>query len=628
MAETPETVAKLKQQLKDSERGRKEAEWGLAGLRANLRTQLLLIQNVAEDPLSVRRIVCEMRDELDTQEFGINVEYAWKQQDVEMLEEWVIKGGSIERRNLEGRTFLLRAAEEGVSILVDFCLRHSCDVNACDIFGWNALHYATEQNMIHVAEKLIDANINVSMLSKQKMHRNQIKHPVGTSAMDIADLKQYTDMIDLLHRNRSYTAAEMMEAISKGEEQIVRRYIECRGDIEARDNDGRTPMIAAATSCQRTIMRLLLDASCNINARDTVYNGTALIGLVCFSKREQERREIGEDLVNAGIDINAVNKFGWSALHYAVEHNLETIVGLLTSHAACTKDIESTTKLTRKTIPHPPGTKPIHVASRRGHTHLLKYLPDCYSLKKVTEDEARTASELGDVNVLQHYVNGGGNLEILDKMGRTLLIRACAYGRDKVVKFCLENNCNSRALDQEYKGTAMISCTCNDNLEKPRLRICKLLVKAGVDVNGVNKYGWSALHYAVEHDLQSVVEFLVFDANHRLDIESVQQMTRKRIPHGIKTTACDIGMRRKNHECVQTIKAKKYIDMMFQMQLEPILYETLRDKRHLPPLIPKLISDYLRAMLRVKDVRDELDSFGQYFPFMTKPQRAWNGNVG
>merc|ERR1719450_1697761 len=238
-------------------------------------------------------------------------------------------------------------------------------------------------------------------------------------------------MIDLLHRNRSYTASEMMEAISKGEEHIVRRYIECRGDIEARDNDGRTPMIAAATSCQRGIMRHLLDAGCNINARDTVYNGTALIGLVCFSKREEERQTIADDLIKAGIDINPVNKFGWSALHYAVEHNLETIVELLTAHPECKKDIESTTKLTRKTIPHPPGTKPIHVASRRGHTHLLKYLPDCYtcSLKKVTEDEARTASELGDVNVLQHYVNGGGDLEILDKMGRTLLIRACAYGR-------------------------------------------------------------------------------------------------------------------------------------------------------------------------------------------------------
>jgi len=578
-----------------------------AALRRNVRKQLLMIQKVADDPEMVRTVVCDLRAEIDNEEFTINVEDAFDRRDLNGMQQWVANGGDLDRMDRKGRTFLVRAVKAGWNALLFFCMERHCNINLTDMYGWNALHYAAEANLRGVAEALIAFHINVDLESTADLEFHSLMHPRGTTALQVATRRGHVEMAELLRKNRSYTVQELMDAVSKGDVQVVSRYIECGGDLEARDGDGRTPMISAATSCHRRIMNLLIKANCDVNARDTVYNGTALIGLVCFSKREEERRTIADDLIRAGININAVNKFGWSALHYAVEHNLESIVERLTDEPTCIKDLESTTKLTRKTIPHPPGTKPVHVASRRGHDHLLRYLPDCYSFRKVTQEEALAAAELGDVNVLQHYVRTGGILEFLDKMGRSILIRACAYGRDKVVKFCISQGGNSRARDTEYNGTAMISCTCNDNLEKPRLRICKLLVEAGVEVNGVNKYGWSALHYAVEHDLQSVVEFLVFEANHDLDIASRQQMTRKRIPHRVGTTATDIGIRRKNTECVNIIKAKRYIDRLFADSIDPLLDEILGVKRKYPPLITKLISEFLRSMLRAKDVVEYLD---------------------
>lgn len=92
----------------------------------------------------------------------------------------------------------------------------------------------------------------------------------------------------------------------------------------------------------------------------------------------------------------------------------------------------------------------------------------------------------GDLTKVTDLFGKGANIEYQDDDGRTPLMHACHNGHIEIVKFLLSKNSNVNASNN--KGlTALFMSICqkrdNKTLKNNKLKIMKLLIKNGADVN-------------------------------------------------------------------------------------------------------------------------------------------------
>src|SRR6185295_13696530 len=67
-------------------------------------------------------------------------------------------------------------------------------------------------------------------------------------------------------RHPGFRATELFAAIREGDADEVGRLVAEGADINAQDASGMTPLIVAVESNERNIVRLLIDAGCDLEA--------------------------------------------------------------------------------------------------------------------------------------------------------------------------------------------------------------------------------------------------------------------------------------------------------------------------------------------------------------------------
>ncbi|MFN8212891.1 MAG: ankyrin repeat domain-containing protein [Candidatus Nanopelagicales bacterium] len=139
----------------------------------------------------------------------------------------------------------------------------------------------------------------------------------------------------------------LIRAAARGDLDAVRRAHARGASVEARDDQGRTALVAAAYGNHLGVARFLIDAGADVNAKDETvqsayliataevgddprlldlaiasgarindkdsFNGTALIRAADRGYPRVVKRLLRED-----IDIDHVNRLGWTALHEAI----------------------------------------------------------------------------------------------------------------------------------------------------------------------------------------------------------------------------------------------------------------------------------------------------------------------
>ncbi|WP_405079385.1 ankyrin repeat domain-containing protein [Paenibacillus chitinolyticus] len=160
---------------------------------------------------------------------------------------------------------------------------------------------------------------------------------------------------------------QLLEAAAKGDAEKVRTLIGEGADVNARDSHGNTPVMAAAINRRPEAVRVLLEAGADVNIRNdrsdnlflyagaegdmellrlaisagadpaltNRYGGTALI-----PASERGHTDIVRELLTrTQVDVNHVNRLGWTALLEAVilgdgGEVHRTIIRLLLDHGA------------------------------------------------------------------------------------------------------------------------------------------------------------------------------------------------------------------------------------------------------------------------------------------------------
>lgn len=111
--------------------------------------------------------------------------------------------------------------------------------------------------------------------------------------------------------------------------ELVKKYIKNGADVNAKTKNDKTALMFAAESNRDTaVIRTLIKAGANVNARETLFGDTVLMHAAMFNSNPS----IIEILIKAGADINAKNiSNGDSALILAAMFNqnpaiIETLV--------------------------------------------------------------------------------------------------------------------------------------------------------------------------------------------------------------------------------------------------------------------------------------------------------------
>lgn len=121
----------------------------------------------------------------------------------------------------------------------------------------------------------------------------------------------------------------LIKAANDGSTAKAKELIEKGADVNAKGQEGTTPLMFAAGRGHTEVARLLIEKGADVNAKSND-NWTPLIWASSMGKTE-----VSKLLIEKGADVNAKEKDkGWTPLMYASFKNYNDVAGLLVKKGA------------------------------------------------------------------------------------------------------------------------------------------------------------------------------------------------------------------------------------------------------------------------------------------------------
>lgn len=442
--------------------------------------------------------------------------------DLAMLELLIKRGADVNARRQQGNRPLHEAAEAGNLKVVQWLLDHGANADALGNLELTPLHLAASKRHKVVVEMLLQRGANVSV--HPELRFPSFHYAAMGGDPDIMRLMLRRGAGIDTHDRNGYTP--LHRAASSGHKAAVALLLDGGAQIDERDKQLQTPLHLAMSAGRTEVVAYLIERGADPLLRDDKQVSalerarqsklTEIVSVIAASlgsndeaaARERDakidefvnaamrgnRSEL-ERLLDGGVDINAINRYGRTALLQAAMMDDLDIVNLL---------------LKRGALAHPNhnGTTPMHIAAQRGWGAL--------------------------VNVL---LAANVDPDIQDLDGRTPLYLALLGGYSRVVELLIDENVDLHAIDSRANNLLHVAAR-NGNLESVRT-----LLDHSVAVNAGNREGATPLHYAVQSDAHDVVALLLAnsaDVNASTE-ESTQSPLRLAVekaisnPHGLGT---------------------------------------------------------------------------------------------
>ena len=313
---------------------------------------------------------------------------------------------------------------------------------------------------------------------------------------------------------RSEPAPELLVAAAAGDVEGVRRALAAGADLQQRDASEQTAFLIATSEVgdDPRLLDLLLASGADVRDKDS-FNGT---GLIRAAERGFPR--IVARLLDAGIEVDHVNRLGWTALHEAIilgtgsDRYVRTVRHLVDAGADVMLPSQND------------GVRPIEHAERRGFTRIAALLREA-AQGMTPNRRLLQAAHRGSVAAAEAALADGAEIEARDARGRTPLLRAVAVDRVAVARLLVDRGADVNAVDDQsdtpflvtgvtgsvpmleallpgrpdtrltnrFGGVAVIPAAERGHVDYVRA----VLAATDIDVNHVNRLGWTALLEAV-----------------------------------------------------------------------------------------------------------------------------------
>jgi uncharacterized protein len=414
----------------------------------------------------------------------------------------------------------MRGNREAVRSLLD----RKADVNAPQLDGTTALHWAVEADDLDLADLLIRRGANVSAANRDGATPLLLASVNGKAAMIGKLLQGGADPNAALSR---YGDTALMLAARTGNTDAIKVLLDHGAQVNQQETWGGTNALMWAVSERHpAVVKMLLERGADVNARSKFvpsttgrgFEGTTpvaskpgqpeefssgLLTPLLFAAREGDL-ESARLLVAAGADVNATDGDGKNALGLAIfDGNYEVASFLVDNHTDVNRaDAQNFT--------------PLFWAADRRNMETAPNFP-----WMVTTDPLPLIRKLLDAGANPNaLVNNTPRARMREGSPRivfaTALMRAAFSGDLELTKLLLAHGADPHIMSKDREttlmaaaGTGFISGYSRGRPAAERLEVIKLLVSLGEDVNAADNYGITPLMVAANIGEVSIIQYLV-----------------------------------------------------------------------------------------------------------------------
>ena len=404
-------------------------------------------------------------------------------------------------------------------------LRQKADVNAPQLDGTTALHWAVRLNDLETADVLIRAGANVNATNRDGATPLQLAALNGSAAMIEKLVKAGADPNAPLSSSGD---TALMLAARTGTTDAIKVLLETGGNVNAKESwGGTTPLMSAVAERHPAAVKMLIERGADVSARSNFVaaaNGRGFEGrtpsapkndqaveefasgwltALMFAAREGDL-ESARLLVGAGADVNAVAADGKDALGLAIFNGNYDVASFL---------IDSKSNVNKADTQ---GFTPLFWAVDRRNMETAPNFPwmvtaDPLPLIRKMLDAGANPNAL-DNNTPRARMRAGSPRIVF----ATALMRAAFSGDLELVKLLLAKGADPTIRSKDYEtmleaaaGLAFIQGYSKGKPPAERLEVVKLFVSLGADVNAADNYGITALMAAANMGDVAIIQYLV-----------------------------------------------------------------------------------------------------------------------
>jgi ankyrin repeat protein len=418
-----------------------------------------------------------------------------------------------------GTTSKLSAAiQSGDRAAVLALMKQPAEVKATDADGTTPLHWAVRSDDADLATRLVKAGANVRAANRHGVTPLTLAAMNGNATIASMLLKAGADPNEVVTRGQTV----LMTAARTGNPDVVRALLDKGADVNARETQlGETALMWAASENHAAVVKVLVERGAEVEARSKP---------LTFPK----------DRFGLEGVLTILPRGNWTALMYAARDGAPDATAALLDAGA---QINAT---------DPDGTTPLVRAIWNSHYDTAKVLLERGADPNITDTADMGAlyaavdmSSLGEVygmpprkvrdtatalDIIKLVIAKGGKVDARLKSpalhrnhtpgepllgaGTTPLMRAARNGDYQAMQILLEAGADPALAQPNGTTVLMLASGVGRGLgvfakdygtEADLLEGVKTLLARKVDVNAANTNGLTALHYAAQAGLTSVV---------------------------------------------------------------------------------------------------------------------------
>lgn len=352
---------------------------------------------------------------------------------------------------------------EKAEAITTLLIERGVQVDSRDGSGMSALHFAARNGAIEVIKLLLDAKANVDG-----------KSGLGQTPLHMASVYGQMEAVSLLlMRGSDVSKADkdgwtaLHNAAYNGHESIVETLLQKGASVDAQAESGSTALHGAAQDGHTNVIELLLRHKADIQFTSStgsalhfaVYSGhgsavrslldhginpalqdsLGATALHVAAESPEGTTDVMEMLIEHGVDLNAVNVHGETALNLAIRRKSEDIVKSLLKHRA---DCE---------IAPNDGWKPLHSAVATGDVNMVRLLLDRGADANAVSGTGWTplmfVADRGYDKIMKLLLEAGADLHLQTAINQTPLHKALYHGSKPAIELLLSYGADPLAMD-------------------------------------------------------------------------------------------------------------------------------------------------------------------------------------
>ncbi len=443
-----------------------------------------------------------------------------------------------------GEVPLVEAVKASDLAVVRTLLAGQVDVDAAEVDGTTALHWAAHQGDVDAVELLLRARADATAPNR-------------------------------------YSVTPLTLACGRGSAPIVEALLDAGADPNTSLPEGETVLMTAARTGNVDVLRLLLSRGANVGAREGWRGQTALMWAAA-----ENHPEAVHALIELGARVNERSTTGWTALLFAVRAGGDDAVRALleaganvndTIRPTATEAAEAGSADAPARRGRPDGTSALVIAVTNAHFSLARYLvergadpnaadqgwsalhqlaytrrpnsgkgmPPVQMIDRLdTLEFARFLLENGaDLNTRQTRRFNNGERNNLNRVGATPYLLAAKHADVPLMRLLADHGADTRQATEGDASPLMVAAGVgifnlgeSAGTNEEAFEAVKLAYDLGDrSVDAADAKGYTALHGAALRGANPIVQFLA-DKGANLLAETTETWTPLRVADGVHYT--------------------------------------------------------------------------------------------